>query len=475
MTRVVCFNPPMPVRFTRFRGLDGAEVSPPQELATLAAVARRDGHQAGVIDARALHLSIEESARRILRSAADLVIMSAETATVLPAAAVARALKDARAPVLIVLEGRHVSACPEETLGRYSQFDAGIVGEPEETLARLVAALEEGRGVAGLPGLAVRVAGRVEVAEGPPRLAELDQLPRPAWDLLPPLKRHYRPRTDCWIQWPALGLRTGRGCPSGCVFCDQSQFGRTVRSFSAGYVLEMLTELRDRYGIRHVHFDEDAFLVDRGRLDELVQGLRETRGRLTWGCRGRPDQIDPDWLGRARESGLRHVVLEIESGSQTILDRMGKKLRVEQAEEAIRAVRAAGLRATGIFMLGSFDESRETLQETLEFIRRTRPDGLVVNVFAPQPGSEAYVLAPRYGHFDPCWSRSDPRAAESFIPHGLEARRIQAARRRAYRSVYLRPGRLAARMGSLLLQPRVGLRRLGPDLSLLLYALGWPG
>ena len=126
-------------------------------------------------------------------------------------------------------------------------------------------------------------------------------------------------------QLPAASLVTSRGCPNRCIFCDRSVFGSSCHAFSAEYIVEMIVDLHQRYGVREFCFEDDTFVTFRGRLEEICNRLIELNLGITWSCLGRVNQITEQGLELMRRAGCWQINFGIESGSQTILELIHKK------------------------------------------------------------------------------------------------------------------------------------------------------
>lgn len=436
---VILVKPPLTLK-ELYKGLAaaGSEL-PPLGLATLAAVVRQRGHNVRIIDASALKYDVARTVAEVVSARPDVVGITAVTPEIFHAAALADELKKAGLSVPVILGGPHVTAVPEETLRRFSQFDLAVLGEGEETFCEWLAAREKGADDREIRGLLVRTEEGLLATPPRPLIADLDSLPFPAWDLLPPLARAYQPAADTLHRFPAGLLITSRGCPFKCVFCDRSVFGNKVRGFSAGYVLEMIEILRNQYGIRDLFIEDDNFLVFKKRTREICEYINKSQVDMTWSCLGRVDVVTPEYLKMLKMGGCWQVNYGCESGAQEILDNIGKGTRVEQIEQAVRWTREAGLSVKGLFMAGNFGETPETIEKTIAFIRRLPLTDFHMTSFTPLPGTEAYATAHKWGEFDPSWEKMSLFSGEVFVPAGLSREDVRNFMVRGYKTFYLRP------------------------------------
>jgi len=436
--RVALINPPTTGR-ARYGALAAAgSRAAPLGLCSLAAALREAGAHVRAFDAAAAAAAPSEVAREVIAFRPDLAGITAVTMT----AGVAGDIAAALAPhVPVVMGGPHVSAVPEETLARYPGVSLAVIGEGEETLVELVFALAGGcpPDAAEVPGLMRRLAGGGFARTAPrPRILDLDRLPVPAFDLLAGFPAGYRPQTQSVRRLPSVSLMTSRGCTGRCTFCSRSVFGRRVTFHSAEYVYELILWLRRRFGVRDVQFEDDCFILDRRRLLELCRLLQRRDAGITWSCLARADRVDAELLAEMRAAGCWAVQLGVESGSQAVLDRLRKDAAIDGLWAAIRAVRRAGLRAKGFFMVGCPRETEASLRATERLALGAGLNDIGVCYFTPFPGTAEYARCRDDGAFSDDWSRMTGYEP-LFLPAGLTRPRLRAWYRRLLWRFYLRP------------------------------------
>jgi len=445
---------------------DAGSAAPALGLLMLAARARELGHEVGVLDGVAMQLDADAFHARLAAFAPEVLALSATTFTVAAAGAVAAEVKRQRSATLILIGGPHVSAVPAETMGRFAVFDVAVIGEGEATLAELLAALGDGRPLTAVAGLVVRESGGLQSTAPRAPIANLDTLPLPAWEVLDGFPQRYAPAPFKVRQLPAASLVSSRGCPNRCLFCDRSVFGDFCRFHSAESVVAMVRHLHERFGVREICFEDDTFVTHRPRLVEICTRLIDLNLDVTWNCLARVNQVTAENLALMRRAGCWQVSFGIESGSQQVLDLIGKNATLAQIREAVAMTRANGLRAKGFFILGHPGETRETLRETIDFALELPLNDISVSLMTPFPGTELHRRAAEFGTMNPDWARMN-LLTPAFIPHGLMADDLLAAQRELLRRFYLRPRAFADYAGRLLRQPSLALPLLRGGLALL--------
>jgi len=424
----------------------------PLNLCSLAAALRA----AGFPDVRIADYEVAPYSREGLRRLLEgfrpgLVGITACTPTVELGARVASDIRQAFPSAFLVAGGPHASALPVDTLEAYPALDAAAVGEGEATLAELAAVLARGgRDLAGVRGLVWREGAGCRANEAREPVADLDSLPFPARDLLDLGAYRGQVFRGFSREFLRIGeLITSRGCPNRCVFCaSKVVLGRRVRYRSAGHVLAEVRECMDRFGMRHFVVLDDTVNLNHPRLMELCEGFQGLG--VSWNCLATVSHMTPEVLRAMSRSGCTGITFGVESGSPRILRENGKNITREQALQAFRWAREAGIRTLEAdFMIGSHpSETREDLELTRQLIRELKPDILSVQPLIPYPGTRAHEILKEKGLLgEPRWRDYlffGTRPAWR-LEH-LDAGEMVRWQRRTLRGFYLRPSTLLRRV-----------------------------
>jgi radical SAM superfamily enzyme YgiQ (UPF0313 family) len=364
--------------------------SPSLGLLHLAAEVRLHGYLPAIIESDIFDLSPDDVAAKVVAERPAYVGITLFTVGVWNAALIAQKIKEALPDTVIIVGGPHISSMGGETMERFPQFDYAVIGEGEKTLVDLLRALERGRPLFLVPGILYRENGRTKKNAENPITRLLDELPMPAWDLLPDFPHAYKPAIYDFPRGPAATIAASRGCPFHCKFCDTSTFGATVRYYSPQKVFEMMKYLHDTYGVRHIMFVDDLFLASRVRATELCNLLLENGLEMTWTCTARVDTVRPDVLKLMKQAGCWEISFGLETGSDELLQKMEKSARVEKSEQAVKWTSEAGIRVKGLFMLGYPGENADTIRQTKAFLARIPMTIMNLTKFTPYPGSPIY-------------------------------------------------------------------------------------
>lgn len=438
---ILFVNPPLTLQ-ERYGHLSaGGSLMPPLGLCSLAATTRKEGFKTAILDVPALCLSIEDTVEEIFKLNPRYLGLTAATVSIHSAGKVAQMVKSRNKDIKILLGGPHITAIPQKTMRIFPNVDIGVIGEGEKTVIELLKVLDaegEQDGLNKINGLIFRQNG--ELILSPPReyIDNLDSIPKPAWDLLPELKKYYRPSILRGYHLPATGIITSRGCTGECTFCDRSMFGSNLRANSAKYVVELIEELHLKYGIKEIFIYDDNMMLFQRRLQEICDFLIKKKLKLKWSCFARIDFANPQALKMMEEAGCRLVAYGIESGDQEMLDFLQKKLRINKIREVIKWTKQAGLIAEGLFMMGLPRETKETMRATIDFAKSNPLDDIAITVFTPLPGTKLYNGIDHYGQFNEDWQKMSQHYPV-FVPKGLTAEEILEFNNKALREFYLRP------------------------------------
>ncbi|MBI5162649.1 MAG: B12-binding domain-containing radical SAM protein [Magnetospirillum sp.] len=319
----------------------------------------------------------------------------------------------ARFPAVpLVAGGEHITALPAFTLENCAAIDVCVLGEGEETMVELVAALTAGTpaqtAVAGTPALAAvagtpalaEVAGLCRRGEGPTarreRLKALDDIPPPAWDLFPLeqyLDNGYGFGVNRGRSMPVLATR---GCPYQCTFCSNpTMWGPRWLARDARKVFVEMMEYKAKYRIDNFDFYDLTAIVKKDWIVRFTDLVRESRQRFTWQLPSgtRSEAIDADVSRRLYESGCRNMSYAPESGSPAVLTRIKKKIKLSAMLTSMGDSVRAGINCKANIILGFPGETHGEVRQTLWFCVRMALAGvhdMSISPFSPYPGSELF-------------------------------------------------------------------------------------
>jgi radical SAM superfamily enzyme YgiQ (UPF0313 family) len=186
-------------------------------------------------------------------------------------------------------------------------------------------------------------------------------------------------------------ILSSRGCVHKCRFCSNTKFARTLwRPRSIKNILEELRYLSDM-GFEQLMFVDDSFTLNQKRVIKLSKSIRKEKLDIEWFCEGRVDNCSYEMLKALSKADCKVLFLGIESANQRILDYYNKNITPQQSEKAVNMARKAGIDIImGSFILGAPDETREEIQNTLNFANNLSIDFPRFNVLGAYPGMDIW-------------------------------------------------------------------------------------
>lgn len=274
-------------------------------------------------------------------------------------------------PVPLVLGGSAVGVAPGGVLAALGA-DYAVAGDGERAAAELFDALGRGRDPRGLAGVVHR-GGAQQPAER-------------AW--IPDLDAFPHGRAFRWVDWPAYaaygsryGIQTKRGCDRACVYCSYPSIeGRAYRLRRPRNIVDEVQEAYQEGGVDSFEFVDSTFNIPRDHALAVCRELA-SRGlpvRLdTMGLN--PLKVDRELVEAMVMAGFTEVSCTPESGSDRILQRMGKGFSSADVGRAAEVLGAAGLPTKWYFLFGGPGETADSVAETFRFIDEHVPaDHLVI-------------------------------------------------------------------------------------------------
>ena len=223
-----------------------------------------------------------------------------------------------------------------------------------------------------------------------PFIEDLDSLPMAAWDLL---KLDYY--TDpAFFKGPHLGIMSARGCPNNCNFCASSVvWGRKVRFRSPENIVNEIDYSVKSLGINEFMFYDDTFTINRKRVFAICEELERRNLKIRFYAQVRCDTIDYTLAKAMKKAGCFAVAIGVESGDETILRNIGKRLTKEQIKAGCSALKKAKMPFLASYIIGHPGDTHETIQATIDFANELDADQSKFLIATPYPGTKLFDLA----------------------------------------------------------------------------------
>lgn len=284
----------------------------------------------------------------------DLVLMTTVSARYNVSKWIAKQFKELDRSVPIIVGGHHVTALPQTMT---EDMDIAVLREGEETMRELLPFINAPYD--GIKGIAYREGGELKITDPRPLIEDIDSVPFPARDIV----SHQIKRGE------NTGLITARGCPYRCVFCSNLKFWGRIRFHSAEYVVREIKEIAEKY-TRKIMILDDTFTINKKRLRKITELIRTESLDLEFNVTGRADTIDEEVCGLLKKVGVTNISIGLESGNQKTLNYLKDgRVKVEDNYRAVELCKNHGIDVYGSLVIGSPDETREDILETLKLAK----------------------------------------------------------------------------------------------------------
>lgn len=390
IVRVLFINPPWTLKGGVWR--DVAACMPSLGLGYVASYLRKNCRlplELHVIDMIAERITPEELPRLLQNKEFDFVGITSTTITINAAIKTAEECKRALPSTKVVFGGVHPSVMPDEVLS-HKCVDFVVRNEGEMPMLELV----EGKPLDQIKNLSFKREDRIIHNQPQELIKDLDEIPFPAYDLMP-IEKYY-PAVGSYKRLPAMSVIATRGCPGQCTFCYKV-FGRTLRTRSAKNIFEEVVELHKNYGINEIAFYDDTFTTFRPNVKEFCTLLIDSGLKISWTCFSRVDCIDKETLELMKKAGCHQILYGVESADKKILKNIKKGIDLEKVRLAVKLTKEAGISPRCSFMIGNPGETKETIEETINFALELDPDLAMFNITVPFPGTVMYEWAKQNG------------------------------------------------------------------------------
>lgn len=235
---------------------------------------------------------------------------------------------------------------------------------------------------------------------------------------------------------------TSIGCRYNCTFCIPATIPYKQREMNN--VIEELSRLQDM-GFKHVVFHDSNFASDRDYVFKLCEKMISNKNRLTWTCQTRVDTVDDEILAIMKKAGCKTIEFGVESGDDTVLKEMNKKITLEQIRTAFKAVKKHKIRTVGFFILGMPGETKETIGRTIDLAIELDCDYASFSLPMPHPGTRLGESVRKNG-----WVLSEREMFDDVsrpvnIP-SVDHQMVWKMRALAYKKFYIRPRYILKRL-----------------------------
>jgi len=414
-------------------------IFPSLSLLYVAGILENAGCEVLFIDAHAEDLDLEETVARLEAFGPSYIGYTITTYLFFQTLDWIRAIKK-RVDVPTLVGGVHLSIYPAETL-THSSITYAVTGEAERSLPNLLFALENGRPLEDVKGIAFRKDNR-PTAEGGEVIVtphastvDVDESPMPARHLIDnsiyySFISKYK-NFSCFI--------TSRGCPYKCIFCEQGS--KAFRARSPKNTVDELEMCYHEHGIRELDFFDSSFTIRKDRVIAICEEIERRKLPIVWAARTRVDCINKDVLKAMRRAGCSRIYYGIESGNREILRVLKKSASLSQMKRVVKETREVGIDTFGYFMVGNPYDTPHTIRQTIRLALDLDLDYAQFSKVTPMPATEMYRMMLEETGVD-YWREFVLEPHDRLVPRprcSMTDAEIQKWTRLAYLRFYYRP------------------------------------
>jgi len=374
----------------QFERNSAAASFPPLGILYLATILKEKGIEVSVLDQAAKVFNLGETVKWVEKENPDILGFSTFASSGPTAALISNEVKKKNSNIITVFGNCYATFNSKRILRKYPSVDIIVRGEGENTVIDLVNCLREKDKLKKVRGITFRHKKSIVSTLDRNLIKDLDSLAFPDRKLID-VEYHSMIAGANVAPKKFTSVVSSRGCVYKCRFCSCQKLARNIwRPRSVPNALEELHFLASQ-GYKQFIFVDDSFTLDRKRVIKLCKGMRKEKLDMEWICESRVDNCSHEMLREIAKAGCRILYYGIESANQRILEYYNKQITPQQSETAVKTARKAGIDVIiGSFIVGAPDETREEIQNTIEFAKKIPIDFPQFNILSVFPGMDIW-------------------------------------------------------------------------------------
>jgi len=334
--------------------------------------------------------------------------ISAMTTQIPEALKVLKYVKEKWPKVTIVFGGYHSILYPEQTL-EHKDIDFICLGDGVELCEELILALKGKKEFKDIKGLGYKENGDLKFNEKCAH-TDLSIIPRMNYGLVHDFKPIERKLHFNKGEKVKTGIVfSGNGCPFSCTFCINSAMQRKWQGRDIELVLDEIEWFINEHEVNDIYLIDELFFVKKERFFQFLDGIEKRNLNFTWNSQCRAEYfgdhyLSVDVLKRMRKLGASGILLGVESGSQRMLNKMRKGIKVSSVIKAVEMMGEAGIVPRASFIIGMPGETRDDMLRTFKLIIELYKinSNLYLHgpsIYRPYPGGLMYDELLESGHY----------------------------------------------------------------------------
>lgn len=372
----------------------------PLGILSIATVIKQKGYNPLIYDLTVNKLSNDVLVSKLKENNVKILGISFGTTNRFTGFELCKIIKESIPGIIIIAGGWHVNTAPYDTIENIKDIDVVALNEGEEVLPELLSALSSGfkvKKLCSVKGIMFRRRGKPFFTGQREFIKDLDSIPWPDRSLIN--LSDYNQHLPYDKSTPSTSMITSRGCPYQCIYCSTAKhWGHQTRFRSVKNVVDEIEHIVKTYGIRGIDFRDDTFTLNKNRVVEFCNELKNRNISIKWCCETRANTIDLDTVKLMKSVGCYYMAMAIESANEESIKFIKKGITVQQAKDAVLMIKGEGIILKTFFMFGLPGEREKEIKNTAFMIRdfqnkyKVKPIYSITTIY---PGTELEVMAKR--------------------------------------------------------------------------------
>ena len=402
---------------------------PPVDMMSLSAIAKKRGYDTLFKDYSLKNETVYDFLRDIRVYKPDFLVINIASTTLEKDLSILAHARDLLDDTVVIVKGAIFNFNAYSILQKYPEIDVALRGEIEEAFDEII----QYNDFKEIKGITYQINNRIITTPDRELKDNIDHLPFLDRDLIDN-SLYQRPDT----KKAQTIIKVSKGCPNHCFFCLASPLnGKIVRYRSPQLIVDEIKECVARYNIRNFIFWSDIFNLNNEWVQKLCRLIIDSDLKISFSTNTRADTVDFETLKLMKKAGCGLISMGVESGSQEMLNKMGKKITLKQIRETVSMVEKAGIQTYAYYVLGLPWETKETIKETFKFAKELNTHYASFYTATAMIGTKfyEYVNKNRLGDI----SYEKPYVFPSVRSYELTSQEIYSYNKKFNKEYYLRP------------------------------------
>jgi len=444
--KALLINPYIPLEIVYGKqSKDIGAVLPPLGIFYLASYLKSlNKHEVEVLDANALKMTSEKVLEHISRGNYNCIGFTSTTLAYPYAVESAKLIKENLKDITLIIGGPHVQGNSDNILADNPYlFDYICYGEGEFAFESLLDYLDRKIEKEALIGWKYLDNNNIVTAPAADIPANLDLFGHPSEIIPKELVPLYHEKIFAYKKLPLFSIMSSRGCPFRCTFCStprkfKNLYNGQVRFHSIDWIIKELFILKEKFGVKEVIFVDDTFNLKINRVMEFCETKIKNNLNLVWSCNFEANFANRDMMQKMKKAGCWSIMVGGESGSDKILKFIKKGVTSSQLLAVGKWANEVGISTRVSFILGLPTDTEETINHTLDFVRKSDFHFPYFQLYIPLPGTEMFDQLEQYGKVVKKDDKHKSANEVNYIPEGLTEESLLKLAKKAHKRTYLR-------------------------------------